>query len=66
VQNIDLTTLYYSDLFPETKFVYVEPFPDNVSLMRKYIGFLGTRLKEIDLAVSSKNVFLYFKKDIRS
>jgi FkbM family methyltransferase len=51
--NVGLATLFYADRYKGARFACVEPDPQNLSLLRKNVAWLGDRVLVIDGAVRS-------------
>jgi FkbM family methyltransferase len=50
--NIGISTLFLSQLFPESRFVCVEPNPFNAAVLRRNVAWLGPRVSVIECAIA--------------
>lgn len=53
--NIGLTTLYFSQLFPNARFVCVEPDPSNLVVLKRNLAALGDRAVVVEGAVGARD-----------
>lgn len=61
--NIGLTSLYFNFLFPNAKFICVEPNPYNLSVLQKNILSLRERAHILDGAVSDHSGYQLFEAE---
>jgi FkbM family methyltransferase len=50
--NIGLTTLFFSQFFPEARYVCVEPNPLNADVLRRNVVWLANRVSVIECAIA--------------
>jgi len=51
--NVGLTTLFFAQLFPEARYICVEPNPANAALLRRNTAWMGSRAEVIEAAVGA-------------
>jgi FkbM family methyltransferase len=58
--HIGLTTLYFAQMFPNARYVCVEPNSANVPLLRENVAWLGSNAFVLEAAVSDRSGFQPF------
>ncbi len=53
--NIGMTTLFFSQYFPDAKYICVEPNPANTAVLRRNLSSLGDRAEVIEAAISDSS-----------
>ncbi len=53
--NIGLATLFFAQLFPDARYVCVEPNPANAALLRQNTGWMGSRADVVEAAVGARS-----------
>lgn len=51
--NIGLTTLFLSQLFPDARYICVEPNPSNAAVLRRNVDWLGDHVVVIESAIAN-------------
>ncbi len=64
--NIGITTLFFSQYFPNARYVCVEPDSENARLLRRNVAGLGDRVQIIEGAVSDHSGSRAFDRSGRS